>query len=204
MYKVFFNESFLKICSQNEVTPDSDIDVYLYDSTIQFEKWIAEAEISKMPLHCVFIHSMPEKVWDDLKSLFTVIHAAGGIVQNTENEFLFIYRRGKWDLPKGKVNKGEDFKGAALREVSEETGLSKINIVSKLCDTYHIYRLKNKLVLKMTYWYLMKNFGNENLVPQIDEDIVEAVWLKKAAFHKVLNNTYGSVTDVINKVNSFT
>jgi ADP-ribose pyrophosphatase YjhB (NUDIX family) len=204
MYKVFFNESFLKICSQNEVSPEPGIDVYPYHSVIQFEKWIAEAEISKATVNYIFIHSIPEKVWNELKSLFTVIHAAGGVVQNAANGYLFIYRRGKWDLPKGKVNKDESFKDGAIREVSEETGLKKVEIVCKLCETNHIYRLKNKLVLKTTYWYLMNNSGKEDLVPQTEEDIVEAVWLKRDDFNKVLCNTYGSITDVIEVVNTVT
>jgi 8-oxo-dGTP pyrophosphatase MutT (NUDIX family) len=127
------------------------------------------------------------------------IEAAGGIVINPEHEILFIKRLGYWDLPKGKVEKNEELKVAAVREVEEECGISSPSIERKLLKTYHTYSAKGRNYLKTTHWYLMAYSQNEKLIPQEEEGITEVKWVKKEEMEPQINNTYNSIIDVLNK-----
>jgi len=197
MYKVFFNESFLIISDKAENNNDVKQMILPLQNIRQPEVWLAEAESSIKPMNMVFIHKQPELIWEEFKTNFKIIKAAGGLVKNNSDQYLFIFRKGKWDLPKGKIDKEETFEDGAIREIMEETGVQTISIQKKLTTTYHIYRLKGKLVLKETFWYLLQNQGNETLVPQAEEDIEKAVWLSKNEIEPVMVNTYGSIKDVI-------
>ena len=125
------------------------------------------------------------------------IEAAGGIVLNN-NKILFIYKRGKWDLPKGKVKNDDSFKETALIEVVEETGVDKNNlkIINKLIPTYHIKSYMNKQLIKKTHWYLMKYNGNDydSLVPDITEGITDCKWIGLNELDKVYKNTLPRVS----------
>ncbi|GBL36059.1 diadenosine hexaphosphate hydrolase [Filimonas sp.] len=135
-----------------------------------------------------------EKNLDTLKRSFRVITAGGGVVFNNRNELLFIYRRKKWDLPKGKLDRGESIEKCAVREVFEETGIRRPEIVRKLCNTYHLY-LETSVILKETVWYLM--FTETTwLKPQREEGIKKAVWVHKNNIRYQLRNTYPSIIDI--------
>ncbi len=127
------------------------------------------------------------------------IIAAGGLVVNEKNEILLIFRRGVWDLPKGKLDKGENIEQCALREVQEETGLQKIAITQFLTKTFHEYfdKYLQETVIKESHWYLMKAIGNEVLIPQIEEDITEIKWVSKEGLKACMQNTYSTIQDVI-------
>ena len=131
----------------------------------------------------------------------TNIIAAGGLVENERSELLLIFRRGKWDLPKGKIDKGETIRHCALREVEEETGLQNIELGELLQVTYHEYAdpwLKQD-VIKETHWFAMKVKGDQLLVPQAEEDITEIKWVKKNALENYLANSYKNIVEVIRK-----
>ncbi len=124
---------------------------------------------------------------------FTLIKAAGGLVYNKENELLMIFRNGKWDLPKGKLEDAESIENCAIREVQEECGISNLQIIEKLADTYHIYKHNGKKILKRTFWFKMKTDFNGELVPQIEEGIIKVVWAKKDEIQEKLQNSYGNI-----------
>ncbi len=125
------------------------------------------------------------------------MEAAGGLVENDCGEYLAIKRLGKWDLPKGKIEKGEKPEECALREVEEECGIHNINIKNNLCNTYHTYQLKGRWILKKTYWYRMEYNGNEELIPQIEEDITDVIWTSDNHTYIIKSNTYKSILDVL-------
>ncbi len=140
-----------------------------------------------------------EKLWSDFKEIFKIIKAAGGIVENDKKEVLMIYRMGHWDLPKGKIEKKEGKKEAAIREVQEETGLQSVDLEEFIHTTYHTYTdRKERRVLKVTYWYTMKTTDTE-LVPQAEEDIEEAVFVDLKDFFSSPRKIYGNILDVIEK-----
>jgi ADP-ribose pyrophosphatase YjhB (NUDIX family) len=123
--------------------------------------------------------------------------ACGGLVQNKKGDFLFIYRRNKWDLPKGKLEKGETLEQCAIREVQEETLIKNVFITNLRCETYHVYLHKNEPVLKHTYWYNMQSDDTE-FVPQIQEEIEMVEWKNATQIEKCLENSFQSIADVIN------
>lgn len=132
-------------------------------------------------------------------SLFKIIEAAGGIVVNQRKELLCIYRWGKWDLPKGKIEKDEPKELAALREVEEECGITGLTLGVLKTTTFHIYpspKKQNKFILKPTYWFAMEYYGNEALKPQISEDITQAKWLDKPSLAEAKKNTYASLKEL--------
>lgn len=138
-----------------------------------------------------------EDLWMRIQDRYEHIEAAGGMVQNTCGEVLFIYRLGKWDLPKGKLEVGEDVRECALREVEEECGVSGHHIVEDLPVTYHTYVQNGQPILKKTYWYLMKIEGRPELTPQTEEDIQATEWLKEKEWKKVDKNTYPSIKSLL-------
>lgn len=140
-------------------------------------------------------------LWESFRSLFKWVPAAGGVVRNNEQQILLIFRNGKWDLPKGKVEKHEAIDDAAIREVEEECGISNIQLGSQLKTTYHIYPLKSgTLVLKPTYWYNMKHSGSESFSPQLEEGITAVEYKSVDDLQEVYGNTFESIKEVLNMV----
>ena len=133
-----------------------------------------------------------------LKEKFKVIKAAGGIVQNNENKILFIYRLGKWDLPKGKKDKGEKIKDCAVREVEEETN-TKVKIIKKNCTTWHTYTRYKKFILKKTVWYKMKCIDDSKMKGQKKEKIEKVRWMENKIINEILINSYKSLSYVLKK-----
>lgn len=141
----------------------------------------------------LFIYGNPEEIIEH----FPLIEAAGGLVIDKNQNILFIFRNGKWDLPKGKVEDGENIRDAAMREVEEECGISGLAIIEKLPPTYHTYTLKNQRVLKITHWYTMTSSNCNDLRPQVSENITDIKWLKREDLPMVFANTYGSIVETI-------
>jgi 8-oxo-dGTP pyrophosphatase MutT (NUDIX family) len=135
----------------------------------------------------------------ELHKIFEPIDAAGGVVFNEDGAVLMIYRRGKWDLPKGKLDEGEELDTCAIREVSEETGLHKLKIGDKICDTYHVYAQNGQSLLKRTAWYKMQGSSKEKLVPQEEENILEAKWITEKEMSNVAYKSYEAIREILKK-----
>lgn len=116
---------------------------------------------------------------------------------NPEEKVLLIFRRGVWDLPKGKIDHGESDEQAAIREVKEETGLQTLEIHQRLNPTFHLYQISNEWILKETHWFLMSNPGNEETVPQAIENITSVEWRDKQNLAEIESNTYLSVWNLL-------
>jgi ADP-ribose pyrophosphatase YjhB (NUDIX family) len=198
MYKVFIKDRPIFFCKEAEVTNgQKEINYIKIDQQLSsldiLNKIDDLATISPLFLLC----ENPKKT---LKKTFThhkKVTAAGGIVKNSRGQLLFIKRLGKWDLPKGKVEKNETIEDAAVREIEEECGISNPLLKELIIETIHTYHMRNKDHIKTTHWFSLQYDGNEELTPQADEDITQAVWLSPENLTKQLNNTYGSIRDVI-------
>ena len=169
MYKVFVNEKKLTLSKYPE-----DIEKNLrFEGFATLEIAVDLLENTSCPEMNVYGENI-EDIGEDFTHMFKVIEAAGGLVKNKNNELLFIRRMGKWDLPKGKIEKGESLEQAALREVEEETGLKELILEEFLNNTFHIYTERNgEKILKTTYWFKMTYVGNSQPIPQKEEGISE-------------------------------
>ncbi len=195
MYKVFVNEKKLSLCK----SPQSGEKNLKYENSSTFEIAIDLLENTSCPE--INIHSENlDELWQNFSSLFRIIEAAGGIVVNDDDKILFIKRLGKWDLPKGKIEKGESLEVAALREIEEETGLNEVKIIKFLNTTYHIYTERNgEKILKTTHWFLMNFYGKQSPKPQIEEGILEVSWKdQKEIQEKVLKKTFRNIELILN------
>jgi len=171
--------------------------VFNVPSQQEIEAVIARLEKGDLP-GAVLTGPNPQSLLDQVKKLYTEFLAAGGLVlKEPGGEILLMFRRGKWDLPKGKLDDGEDLPTCALREVQEETGLQNVRIDSPLMETYHYYPLEGKKILKHTYWYKMKFTGNELTIPQIEEDILDIQWVKPENITKYIPYTYLNIAAVL-------
>jgi len=179
--------------------------IYLTDNQVNFKE-DKYYDIDKKPLlelikdidngkidSAYFRHKDLNYLYKKFTANFKVIEAAGGLVYNDKKELLFIFRNDVWDLPKGKVEKGESVEKAALREVEEECGVSDLKLENFIDKTYHIYEYKSKLIFKITHWFKMASNQNTALVPQLEEGITKAVFLDKQAQKEALKNTYPNI-----------
>lgn len=135
---------------------------------------------------------------EELKQYFEVIKASGGVVIHRD-KVLMIFRRGKWDLPKGKIDDNEDAPTAALREVAEECNL-QTQIKEKICTTWHHYWMNGKIVVKKTKWYAMTTPQPQQASPQHEEDIEEIRWVSLPQAYELSNDSFPSVNFVLKRL----
>ena len=140
---------------------------------------------------------MYEESVNYIKSKFKIIRAAGGLVYR-EGKVLMIYRLGKWDLPKGKIEKKESVSEGALREVEEECNV-KVSLQAKICTTWHTYTKGEQSILKKTVWYHMDCLDDSNMKPQLDEGIEEVKWMNKKELDVAFFNAFESIRHVYGK-----
>lgn len=199
MYKVFIKDK--RIVFTNNQQDVDKLDTYLKFSFFTKEMMPILMKLivyDNKLINIVFLVKNVNKNFNEFKSYFTIIEAAGGVVKNTKNKTLFIYRLEKWDLPKGKIEKGEKIEDAAIREVEEECAVTGLVIKKQLQDCYHIYHLKDKPILKQTYWFEMFTSFNGDLIPQKEEGIEKVEWLSDKQIKDVaLKNTYASIADFL-------
>ncbi len=199
--KIYFNDKPLFLCN----SVDETVQPYVHHDDAVFIDELNSHSIKAMihemeqpEVHAgVFYHPDLEELKKALYKKFTIVVAAGGLVQNEKKEILLIFRRGKWDLPKGKLDKGETLEACAVREVEEETGLQKVKLLSPLTITYHTYHEGARFILKESHWYRMKVMGEQKLVPQLEEAITEIKWVNPIDLEKYMKNAYPSVVDVL-------
>ncbi len=146
----------------------------------------------------VFFHTDLAKLQKEFFKKFTVLVAGGGAVLSPDNKVLLIYRRGYWDLPKGKLDPGESIEDCALREVREETGLREVELVTPLLNTYHTYHEGTRFILKESVWFQMKASDTQPLKAQEEEDITAIKWASIPEARDLFPLMYPSVRDVIN------
>ncbi len=146
----------------------------------------------------VLFHENVPQLWSDFQACFEPIEAAGGLVFNPSGQLLVFFRRGSWDLPKGKIDPGETPPEAAVREVQEETGIQNIELGPFVGHTLHTYTMKGKRMLKTTWWYQMRT-TDTRLVPQTEEDISLIEWVEPRAWLAASPVLYGSIRDILHK-----
>lgn len=203
MYKIYVNETPL-ILMQNDQIPTESLDL----SQNLLIRYNGKARSLMSPIDMlektqrlssiIVYHKDVEKLHADFESLFKILEAGGGVVANEQEEILTMFRRGSWDLPKGKIDKGETKEAAAIREVQEETGLQVVELGDFLLETNHTYKSrKGKRIIKRTYWYKMTT-KEMDLKPEIEEDIELCEWMTAEAFlnKKPLYNTIREVMEV--------
>jgi len=131
-----------------------------------------------------------------VKKMFKIIKAAGGVVKNNNDQILFIYRLKKWDLPKGKLDKGETIRDCAKREVEEETKV-KVNLKQKIISTWHTYTRNKKFILKKTTWFKMDCVDDSKMKPQKKEKIEKVEWMNNSTIKEILLNSYKTLNHVM-------
>ncbi len=132
-----------------------------------------------------------------LRSKLLFIKAGGGYVLNGHGQLLMIFRRGFWDLPKGKLDLGESIEQCALREVEEECGIAGLSITSPPFSTFHLYKEDGRLVVKESVWFKMHTTDDRSLTPQTEEDIEEARWVEQPIPMPIINGAYLSIREVL-------
>ena len=195
MYEVFINNLSLVIGKKAAFSAPN---VMTYSLNFPWRKVINQmlrGEVSSCYIQAADI----ELAWQAFKQNFTVIEAAGGVVMKNQ-EMLFIYRNGKWDLPKGKLEINESIQLCAVREVEEECGISQLTIIKEIATTYHTYRQAEENILKITYWFLMDCTDESPLTPQIEEGIEFSEWKNEQAVQLALENTYPNIKLVLKNI----
>lgn len=201
MYKVFLNDRLIKIASNENITFNKTPEFFDRNCTPEEIRDWFRVFLQSAAEEAVLLHPDPEYFFRLFRQAFMPVKAAGGVVLS-EGLLLFIFRNGKWDLPKGKMEPGEQQEETALREVAEETGITGHRIVRSLPDTWHIYRSphpekKEQWILKTTFWYEMEYAGKREGVPQREEGITQVKWIPVAELGEVIANTYESLKQII-------
>jgi 8-oxo-dGTP pyrophosphatase MutT (NUDIX family) len=188
MYVVFVNDKPIIITSSQQKENNYPLYMLKNSSTEEIVHKLKNNKIKGVNLYTPDL----EFGWQEFLNSFKIVPAAGGLVVNFKKEVLFIYRSDKWDLPKGRIEKGESIEETAIREVEEECGIFNLQILNPLLTTYHVY-FQDGIKLKETFWFVMYSDYNKELVPQLEEGITEVVFKNEAAIAKALENTYKNI-----------
>lgn len=192
MYEIFANDKSIILTNVEENINNVKF-FRLKDVTIDF----IMSELNKKGVEKIYLyHPKEEKLLKKFKKKLSVIKAGGGVVTNKKGEILIMKRRGKWDLPKGKKEKGENIAVCALREVEEETGVKKLNLMRFRTITYHIFKQDGQYFLKETYWYDMETKYKGVLKAQIEEDIEMVCWKKPGEVKELIKKSYKNIQKI--------
>ncbi len=196
MYKVYYNDRVILFGKvEKSLFTGKGIKVYAFPEESIATIWKRFSKNGK--LKKIYISGNPVKILKGFIAEFNLIKAAGGLVKNKSGEYLMIFRNKKWDLPKGKLEKGENIRTCAKREVEEECGIEGVKIVSPWVVTYHIYELQGKLNIKQTKWFEMSYSGKKTTKPQKEEGIAKAIWAKKKDILKHSKNMYPMIAGIL-------
>jgi ADP-ribose pyrophosphatase YjhB (NUDIX family) len=201
LQKVYYNDKTLVLTTDSETyindNPEAEQFIPFSGATLRsFTQAIQQ--IGKPGIRGAIIEdASAAELVTQLQAMFPPVVAAGGLVENEHGEILMIFRRGKWDLPKGKLDEGENIEDCAIREVEEETGLESLTLSDKICDTFHIYLENKEQRLKHTSWYKMRGSSTQKLKPQKEEDILEAKWVNEENLPSLAAKSYGAIRDVL-------
>ena len=198
-YKIYYNNSYVLLSGDRAqinknftriLTEEKEIRDFLANPSILFDK---EAKGNIFIACC-----KPGETMCGILENLEIVIAGGGIVTNENDELLLIYRRGSWDMAKGKIELNERIIDGAMREVEEETGVKIESVNEKPCTTYHAYKLKGRNCLKETSWFQMKaKPGQSKLTPQTEEDIEEVRWVKKSDLKNYREISYPLIWDLL-------
>ncbi len=205
--KIYFGDKPVFLC--DEISPE--IEEYRHHPDAVFIDEISGPaiksllhEIVKPEFHAgILFHADLGALKKSFFKHFTLMQTGGGLIVNEKKDFLMIFRRGKWDLPKGKINKGESLEECALREVEEETGLKEILLGKKITVTYHTYTEFGKHFLKESHWYSMSCSSKQKLIPQAEEDITAIEWVKPKELNAKFSNTFPLIIEVFKAYKTF-
>ena len=189
MYKVFVNDKPLFLT--NQIFKETDFQLFLLES-VDFKQLIVKYFQNKIQ-EAYLYHPDEKEIMKVLKTKIPVNKAGGGLVYNKNGEVLFIFRNGKWDLPKGGTNKGEEMEETAMREVEEETGVNGLSISKKLQKTYHIFKRNGVYKLKITHWFEMHCTYDGIPVGQADEGIEKVEWKNPTQIQEALKNSFENI-----------
>ena len=198
MYTVYFEERSITVSSPANKRPLAICNIPGYNSKLEdipyyFNKLLHISNIM------VFgeVGISEEDTFRQVFSGLVRLEAGGGLVTNEMGDYLLIFRNGKWDLPKGKQEEGEDISITAIREVVEECGISEIRISDHICNTYHTFHRDGIFYLKCTHWYKMIYNGDCSVArPQFEENIEKVLWIPEDNLQHYLHNTYPSIKEV--------
>ncbi|RDK84695.1 NUDIX hydrolase [Marinirhabdus gelatinilytica] len=189
MYKVFVKDIPIILSTEKKIGSNyKSIPIKL----ARFKKIIKKINNGEL-LYVNLYHKNPEKLEKFLRKKLKVVEAGGGMVFNPKKEILFIRRNGKWDLPKGKMEKGESFEEAAVRETMEETGVKDLKVKRFITKTYHVFKRNDKFKLKITYWYEMYTDYDGELIPEANEGIKKVRWKNFEKAQKALQDSYENI-----------
>ena len=189
MYKVFVNDKPFFLT--NEIVKETDFQFFLLESA-DIEKLVVNMYNNKIK-KCYLYYPDEKVILKKLKEKIPVQRAGGGLVFNKKGQVLFIFRNGKWDLPKGGKEKREKMKLTAMREVEEETGVDNLIITKRLQKTYHIFKRNGVYKLKITQWYEMKTDFQGIPVGQLEEGIEKVAWLNPEQIQEAMKNSYENI-----------
>lgn len=195
---IYYGEKLIKLNHRCPVGNNENRMVWHYKEGQDLAKvFIKFAENETLSSLFIWSGNKYRELKSEFFSLFKIIEAAGGVVKNEKGEILTIFRNGKWDLPKGKIEgKKETHRQAALREVQEETGIKSLTVVAPLMTTYHIFARKERLILKPTYWFEMFADSSNKLKPQTKENISIVTWVEEEEMAEVQRHTYASLKEI--------
>ncbi|MFM7017651.1 NUDIX hydrolase [Flavobacterium sp.] len=189
MYKVFVNDKPLFLT--NQVAKETDFQLFLLE-TVDIEQLIVKMFNNKIKKAYLY-HPDEKEILSKVKEKIPVKKAGGGLVYNKKGEVLFIFRNGKWDLPKGGCDKGEEIEDCSIREVEEETGVTDLKISKKLQKTYHVFKRNGVYRLKITHWFEMTTTFEGTPIPQENEGIEKVAWLNQEQIKEALTNSYENI-----------